>query len=147
MNVEELLKQSGLKLTSPRILILSALMDTECALSGQQLFDQLNRKGSKKMDKVTVYRTLSSFLEAGIIHQIPSDDRSGLYSFHNHKTQTKAQVYVHFICQTCENTFCLDVKNLDIKLTLNPDDQKGYQIVSQELMLRGYCPHCTIHET
>jgi hypothetical protein len=61
-------------------------------------------------DRVTVYRTLQTFVEKGIIHQIPTTDNSILYALcrHNCEQGHHHDNHVHFICTNCDKTFCLD---------------------------------------
>lgn len=82
------------------------------------------KKGQEtKIDRVTIYRTLQTFVDKGIIHIIPTSDNSIRYALckdectegHHHDH------HIHFVCNKCNNTCCLDdVATPDIKLP------KGY---------------------
>ena len=90
-------------------------------------------------DRVTVYRTLQTFVEKGIIHLIPTTDNSILYALckenceegHHHDN------HVHFICDGCSKTICLDDVTIPkVKLP------KGFPPNHTEMMVSGVCADC-----
>tara|TARA_B100001540_G_scaffold59141_1_gene53165 strand:- start:4653 stop:5090 length:438 start_codon:yes stop_codon:yes gene_type:complete len=91
------------------------------------------------IDKVTVYRSLESFEIRGLIHKVPDSKNLKRYSLcveqecsidsHNHN-------HGHFICHTCNQTFCMQDVNLPrIK-------SKGFYIQELKLIAEGYCQDC-----
>jgi Fe2+ or Zn2+ uptake regulation protein len=85
------LRKSGYKATPPRLAVLEAFKNSKQPLSAQEIIDLLPRGA----DQVTVYRTLKSFKEKGIIKQI--DLR------HNHAHYELADIdeHHHIICVRC----------------------------------------------
>ena len=61
-NAKEILKKTGLKFTENRKVILQQFISADYALS----FNDINSMIERKLDKVTIYRTLKSFEENGI---------------------------------------------------------------------------------
>ena len=135
-NTEELLRKHRLSVTESRLKILNLFMDQPGALA----HGDIEKKAGKKFDRVTVYRTLQTFVEKGIIHTIPTADNSVRYALcrdecsegHHHDH------HVHFICTSCDTTYCLDdVVTPELKLP------KGYVAQQIEVLAKGICNECS----
>src|ERR687889_519811 len=103
--LNDILRRKHLSVTDSRKKILSLFLNSQDALT----HGDIESKAGEKFDRVTVYRTLQTFVEKGIIHSIPTADNSILYALckdctegHHHDD------HVHFVCTNCEKTFCLD---------------------------------------
>lgn len=135
-NISEILKQNKLSVTESRQKILQLFMQSKGALAHADI----ENKASANFDRVTVYRTLQSFVEKGIIHVIPTADNSVKYALckddcsegHHHDH------HVHLICNICNNTFCLD--DVVIPIVNFPD---GYRINNIEVVANGICKNCS----
>ena len=135
MAIASTLKKNDLSVTESRKKILQLFLEEKGALS----HGDIERKAGEKFDRVTVYRTLQSFVEKGIIHTIPTTDNSVRYALC--KDQCSAghhhDHHIHFICNTCHKTYCLDdVVTPDIKMP------KGYQATHVEVVVEGVCKDC-----
>ena len=133
--ITEILKKYGLSITETRISILSLFHQTTGALAHQDI----EKKASNKYDRVTIYRTLQTFVDKGIIHTIPTTDNSIKYALckdncsqgHHHDN------HIHFICDNCNITFCLDhviVPNINLP--------KGFKASQTDLVVSGTCNNC-----
>lgn len=129
------LKKNNLSVTGSRKKILQLFLEENGALA----HGDIERRAAEKFDRVTVYRTLQTFVEKGIIHTIPTADNSVRYALckdecsegHHHDH------HVHFICNNCHKTFCLDdVVTPEIKLP------KGYSADHVEVVVEGVCKEC-----
>ena len=102
----DILKYNGLSITESRKQILELFYNSKGALAHADI----EKRSSAAFDRVTIYRTLQTFVEKGIIHTIPTVDNSVLYALckdeckegHHHDN------HVHFICDNCSTTYCLD---------------------------------------
>ena len=99
----------------------------------------IEKKAGEKFDRVTIYRTLQTFVEKGIIHSIPTADNSIRYALckddcsegHHHDN------HVHFVCDQCDKTECLEqVIVPEVKLPI------GYKISRIEMVISGICKDC-----
>lgn len=133
--IKEILKKNQLSITESREKILNLFLDQPGALA----HGDIEKKAGEKFDRVTVYRTLQTFVEKGIIHTIPTADNSIRYALckddcgegHHHDH------HIHFVCTKCNNTYCLDdVVTPDIKLP------KGYTTEQIEVVVNGVCKNC-----
>jgi Fur family transcriptional regulator, ferric uptake regulator len=131
----DILKQYGLSVTDSRKKILELFLDADGALAHADI----EKNAAKNFDRVTVYRTLQTFVEKGIIHQIPTTDNSILYALCKHNCQQghHHDDHVHFICSNCDKTICLDdVTVPDVKLPKNFTKQQAAMVVT------GICEEC-----
>jgi Fur family ferric uptake transcriptional regulator len=131
----DILKRNGLSVTASRTKILDLFLAAEGALAHADI----EKNTDAAYDRVTVYRTLQTFVEKGIVHQIPTTDNSILYALckqdcgegHHHDN------HVHFVCNQCEKTFCLDdVIVPEVKLP------KGFTPVEASMIVSGVCIDC-----
>ncbi|RNL80674.1 transcriptional repressor [Sinomicrobium pectinilyticum] len=130
-NVEEMLRSHRLKRTSARIEILSLLLESSHTISYNDISEELG----DNFDKSTVYRTLNSFEEKGIIHAV--NDGSGGIKYAVTKQESE-DAHVHFKCDSCEQTYCLpDTK---IPRVHAPD---GFIINRSSLLINGTCKYCS----
>jgi len=91
-------------------------------------------------DRVTIYRTLQTFLERGIIHNIPSTDNMVRYALCNEACITTGHHHdnhVHFRCDQCGKTVCLD--DVNIPAVNLP---KGYTMKEINMVVNGICKSC-----
>ena len=133
--IENILKRNSLSVTDSRKKILQLFLEHTGALA----HGDIEKKAAEKFDRVTVYRTLQTFVEKGIIHTIPTADNSIRYALckdecsegHHHDH------HIHFVCTNCTNTYCLDdVVTPEIKLP------KGYEAEHVEVVVEGICKNC-----
>jgi Fur family ferric uptake transcriptional regulator len=133
--VDDLLRRNSLSVTESRKKILNLFLNVQGALA----HGDIERKAGEKFDRVTVYRTLQTFVEKGIIHTIPTTDNSVRYALckdnctegHHHDD------HVHFICLQCGATLCLeDVEVPEIKM------RKGFSVNEIEVVVKGICLDC-----
>jgi len=134
--IKDILKRNSLSVTGSREKILSLFLSQQGALA----HGDIEKKAGEKFDRVTVYRTLQTFVEKGIIHAIPTADNSIRYALckdacsegHHHDH------HIHFQCTNCQNTYCLDdVVTPEVKLP------KGYVSKHIEVVVEGVCKTCT----
>ncbi len=136
IEIGESLKRKGLSVTDSRKKIMQLFMQQKGALS----HSDIEKKAGTAFDRVTIYRTLQTFLDKGIIHAIPSADASVRYALCNddcapghHEHQ-----HIHFFCRQCHQTFCLD----DI-VTPSIGLPRGYQPQEVDVLVKGICKNCT----
>jgi Fur family ferric uptake transcriptional regulator len=135
MNVKDILRNNNLSITASREKILHLFLEQNGALA----HGDIEKKAGEKFDRVTVYRTLQTFVDKGIIHTIPTTDNSIRYALckddckegHHHDH------HIHFVCTNCHVTYCLDdVATPELKLP------KGYTVSQIEVVAEGICKNC-----
>jgi Fur family ferric uptake transcriptional regulator len=132
---EELLKHNKLSVTDSRKFILSFFLQQKGAVS----HGDIEKKAADRFDRVTIYRTLQTFVDRGLVHTIPTADNSiryGLCKDDCGKGKHRDH-HIHFICNKCHQTYCLDdVVTPDIRLP------RGYSASHAEVIVEGICKDC-----
>lgn len=130
-----ILKKNGLSITEGRKRILELFLEKDGALAHADV----ERLTSSAFDRVTVYRTLQTFVEKGIIHQIPTTDNSILYALcrHNCAEGHHHDNHVHFICSLCNRTTC--VEEVDVPAVKLP---RGFRQLHAAMIISGVCKEC-----
>ncbi|WP_461532856.1 Fur family transcriptional regulator [Sinomicrobium sp.] len=129
--IDHILKNNRLKRTTTRIDILSLLLNSSHAISYNDISEELG----EGFDKSTVYRTLNSFEDKGIIHAV--NDGSGGVKYALTLQEGKA-AHVHFKCDNCDQTYCLP--DTEIPGVHTP---KGFVVKKSSLLLSGICENCS----
>jgi len=129
----QMLKRAKLYCTDARIAILRALMETARPLRQDQITPQLTKA---TFNKVTVYRTLESLVDAGLVHRAFTQNRAWHFELADHCTEH--QCHPHFTCTSCGITHCLT----DISLPMARVADKGFVVSRQQVRLEGLCPAC-----
>lgn len=132
--LNDILHRKDLSTTESRRKILSLFFNSNDALT----HGDIEKEVGHKYDRVTIYRTLQTFEEKGIIHTIPTADNAILYALckdctegHHHDD------HVHFICTNCGKTICLD----DV-VSPKIDLPQGYVADDVQVVINGVCKDC-----
>lgn len=129
-----ILKDFKLRSTPSRAAILDAFLTHNYALS----HGDLEKEVPDSFDRVTVYRTLKTFLDKGLIHKVLDGEGGMKYALCSEActTANHHHDHVHFKCIQCGQTNCLQVEIPEIKLP------KGYQAGEINLLIQGVCGTC-----
>ncbi|SDK69821.1 Fur family transcriptional regulator, ferric uptake regulator [Catalinimonas alkaloidigena] len=91
------------------------------------------------IDRVTIYRTLKTFLDRGLLHKVLDDSGTVRYALcpsscneseHHHE-------HVHFKCVNCGQTQCVEevhVPNIALP--------QGFQPIEVNMLVQGVCRAC-----
>jgi Fur family ferric uptake transcriptional regulator len=131
----EILRRNRLSVTGSRQKILNLFLSNSGALAHADI----EYKAGERFDRVTIYRTLQTFVEKGIIHTIPTPDNSVKYALckndcfegHHHDN------HIHFVCSVCGKTECLE--DFIIPAVKLPKD---YTASNVEIVVNGTCNAC-----
>lgn len=134
-SIIETLKKNQLSITDSRKKILELFVRSKRALAHADIEHQ----SGTEFDRVTIYRTLQTFVEKGIIHTIPTADNSVRYALckeacsggHHHDN------HVHFMCDECGTTYCLE--SISIPDVLLP---AGFSSSQTDVVVSGKCAKC-----
>jgi Fur family ferric uptake transcriptional regulator len=132
--IDALLGSAKLKRTEPRKIILEVLLKSGGPKTAEEIISQIGRTGP---NRVTVYRTLESMAEAGMVHHAFVDGRSQYYELGDKCTEH--QCHPHFVCSDCGRTQCLP----DVSVPLASSAPAGFVIHRQQVRLEGLCPDCS----
>ena len=118
------LESKGIRPTANRILVMKTLMGEQ----NPQSLSNLERK-MVSMDKSSIFRTLTLFLEHDVVHAF--EDGRGVLCYELCEEKGACDHHdghIHFYCESCQRSFCME----DI------------HIPSFELpfVIKGECPDC-----
>lgn len=132
---DKVLKEFKLRSTPTRQDVLTLFLTKTHALS----HGDIEREVSDDYDRVTVYRTLKTFLDKGLIHKVLDDEGSLKYALCKDVcTSTKHHHdHVHFKCTKCSQTSCLEVQIPPVKLP------KGFTTKAMNVLIQGICAECS----
>ncbi len=130
----QILSRNNLRKTRVRLHVTRALLESERALSASEI-----EEGAGHIDRITLYRTIRTFEEKGIIHKAIDGSDTPKYALcsdvcteHEHHDD-----HVHFHCEMCHTTICLDIPARQ-QMEL-PD---GFVKASTHVLVKGYCSRC-----
>jgi len=133
--INHILKRNQLSVTESRTKILELFL----SINGALAHGDIEKKAGEKFDRVTVYRTLQSFLDKGIIHSIPTADNSVRYAlckddcYEGHHQDN----HIHFVCINCGTTTCLDEVHIP-----SVELPAGFKMQQIEMVVSGKCKEC-----
>ena len=122
------LKEAGLRVTSPRILILQLLeLSKERHLSAEEIYKSLVDAG-EAIGLATVYRVLSQFESAGLVTRHHFEEGHLVFE------RNRGKHHDHMVC--IETGEVVEFVNEDIeKLQRETAEAHGYEIVDHDLVL------------
>ena len=131
--IRGLLKKRGLKSTKTRVDLLTKMQDCSSAMSYSTI-----QKEMAPIDRVTLYRTLESLKENGIIHIAFQENNETYYAIcgnscdeNNHQHE-----HVHFKCTNCNTVTCEKLIS-EIQILL-----PNYLIDKISVNIEGLCQLC-----
>ncbi|WP_298310275.1 Fur family transcriptional regulator [uncultured Aquimarina sp.] len=133
--IEELLESKGVRITAMRLLISKFLAEKKVAVTLSDI-----ENAFAKADRTTLYRTLKTFEEKAIVHQI--DDGTGITKYamceEGCNCEMEQDLHLHFHCNNCGETVCLTEHKIpQIKV---PD---GFVSENVNLVVKGICDKCS----
>jgi Fur family transcriptional regulator, ferric uptake regulator len=133
--IMQILKRNQLSVTDSRSKILELFLLQNGALAHADI----EKKSGASFDRVTVYRTLQTFVEKGIIHTIPTADNAILYALCKDECSEghHQDHHVHFVCRQCGTTLCLE--DIIVPVVKLP---QGYESTQVEVVVNGVCKDC-----
>jgi Fur family transcriptional regulator, ferric uptake regulator len=130
-----ILQSHKLRVTDCRLDIIQEFLAKNVALSHSDLEETLNQQ----FDRVTIYRTLKTFLDKDLIHKVLDDSGATKYALcaHGESEHIHSHEHVHFKCEICGETTCLEDINLPpVKLPA------GFVKKEMNLLVQGICEKC-----
>lgn len=133
--LESKLTEKNIKPTAMRLVVLDFLLSQSFAQSLTDMELKMERT-----DRVTLYRTIRTFEENGLVHRI--EDGSGITKFALCESGCDVDghhdLHLHFFCIEIKETHCLPKTSIPhVSLPV------GYQLFETQLLIKGICSNCT----
>lgn len=132
--LENILIAKQITPTAMRLLVLEFLLNQKSAISLSTLEENF-----KHSDRVTLYRTLKTFEDKGVIHNIKDGMEAVKYAIcvNDCKEGVHFDLHLHFYCTVCKELFCLPKSKLpEVSLPEN------FQLSEISLVAKGICNLC-----
>ncbi len=127
-------KPVGIRSTRQRSAIAALLGDIEEFRSAQELHDELRRRG-EGIGLTTVYRTLQSLADAGMVDVLRTDSGESIYR------QCSTGHHHHLVCRRCGRT--IEVEGPTVEAWAESiADKHGFTEISHTLEIFGTCRSC-----
>ena len=127
------LESKGIRPTANRILVMKTLMGEQ----NPQSLSNLERK-MVSMDKSSIFRTLTLFLEHDVVHAF--EDGRGVLCYELCEEKGACDHHdghIHFYCESCQRSFCME----DIHIP-SFELPEGFYPHSISFVIKGECPAC-----
>ena len=121
--------------TPMRVMVLEYILNHHSAVSLIDLEKEFDHS-----DKTTLYRTVKTFEEKGLLHDIKDGNNATKYALCAAECSTGVHydLHLHFYCTECKELICLSKDYMPaIKLPSN------YQLNEINFIARGTCDVCT----
>jgi len=135
----QILKESGLRITAPRIAVLNLLQNANGPVSHSEV---LNLLGETDWDPATIYRNLVKLTESGIASVV--SQAAGIDRYAITQTQGEHRQHPHFVCDDCGKVACVPG---EIKIEGTMEGSWASAIENAMIQLRGECPECVEPDT
>jgi Fur family ferric uptake transcriptional regulator len=130
----EALRAAGLRRTPARIAVLDRIEALAQPTSHADL-SALPDIGA--LDDITLYRTLATLVEAGLIHRVHGIDGVWRYCAQPRGLPGCPANHAHFLCETCGGMSCLLTQPIP-----RVDVPEGAEVHGRHLLVHGRCPKC-----
>lgn len=127
------LESKSIRPTANRILVMKTLMGEQ----NPQSLSNLERK-MVSMDKSSIFRTLTLFLEHDVVHAF--EDGRGVLCYELCEEKGACDHHdghIHFYCESCQRSFCME----DIHIP-SFELPEGFYPHSISFVIKGECPDC-----
>jgi len=128
---EDSLKRTGLQKTAQRLAVLDIFARAEHPLTASDVFQRVSER--QKVNRVTVYRILSSYTSKGIIREFESKRGIHYYEW----IEPGIHPHPHFNCRGCGVVICLAA---DTAVWAQIANRPDFEIES--ISISGLCDLC-----
>lgn len=126
-------QDKGLRLTHQRLEILRELVGAKDHPSAETVFGRVRRR-LPTISLDTVYRTLSTFDELGLIMRVPVTGDQGRFD-------ADTSPHHHFVCSRCRSIYDFLWDEFD-QLVLPDDSESLGHVADRRVVVRGVCHVC-----
>lgn len=127
-----LFESLGLKKTKNRILIYEMLEKKDYPITAEELYDSFDKK---EVDLSTIYRTLKSFLDVGIVKKEVNENKENVFLLIRNEEN-------HIlVCTSCHKRVKLEGCPYH-KVNEEIEKKTGFVVQDQNVEIYGICPDC-----
>lgn len=126
---------NGLKVTPQRLAVLKYLRENMNHPTAEKVHSELLNE-YPAISLTTVYKTLSSFVEAGMVKELDIDP-------HKMRFDYIMDPHDHFHCRVCDNVYDIysDVANMAENFK-KKNNMEGHNVDTISINMKGVCKYC-----
>ena len=128
------LRRAKLRTTKHRVKVLSVLELAQRPLTHLEIQQSIP---DQRLDRVTLYRILSSLTEASLVHQIQGFDGIWRFCSHDDDTDLCPGGHPHLLCTKCGTMWCMPEVRLQ-----HVDVPEGFKVSHKQMVIVGVCEKC-----
>ena len=125
-----ILKQNQLKITPQRLAIMKYLDENRTHPTADRIYIDLKEK-NPALSKTTVYNSVETLKEHGIIQSLTISGSESRYDFEN-------KMHHHFLCKKCGEIIDIDIECPNIGKML----ESGHNVEEVHGYFKGICKKC-----
>lgn len=132
--VNKILEQKSVRITAMRQLLLEHFVNHNTIIGLSELEQIFSNS-----DRITIYRTLKTFEDNGILHSIKGEGTEAKYALCNEHCSPShhRDHHPHFQCLKCKQVTCIE--SILIPAMKLPT---GYSQQEVSMKIKGICPNC-----
>ncbi len=124
------LKDKNIRLSHQRLKVLEYLVNNRCHPTVEQIYTVLHKE-IPTLSKTTVYNTLNTLIDAGLVKLITIDENETRYDI-------DTTTHGHFKCESCGDIYDFKI-NID---SLESEDLSYFKVSDKNIYFNGLCPKC-----
>ncbi|GEN32951.1 transcriptional repressor [Aneurinibacillus danicus] len=128
------IKERGGRVTVQRLAIINVLMRLDHP-TAEEIYHFM-QDDFPTLSFTTVYNTLKSLKELGVVHEHYQDERS--------RFEITEKPHHHFHCMKCDKL--VDIEPDKISVDLDPDIKAAFSPLESKVILEGICQSCREHD-
>jgi Fe2+ or Zn2+ uptake regulation protein len=125
-----ILKQNQLKITPQRLAVMKYLDENRTHPTADRIYIDLKEK-NPALSKTTVYNSVETLKEHGIIQSLTISGSESRYDFEN-------KMHHHFLCKKCGTIIDIDIKCPNIGKII----ESGHNVEEVHGYFKGICKKC-----
>ena len=132
--IENILITKDITPTPMRVMVLEYILKQTSAISLSDLENEFQHS-----DRTTLYRTVKTFEEKGLIHDIKDGKEETKYALcaEDCTAVVHYDMHLHFYCTSCKQLMCLPKENMpEVRLP------ESFQLQEVSFVARGICDTC-----
>jgi len=130
---EERCRQKGLPVTTQRRVILEAVLQRDDHPSADQIYEVV-QESIPQLSRTTVYRTLDTLLELGVIRRVHLTGATSRFDGKIHR-------HHHLVCILCNRIIDIEDESLD-QVPLPRRKLQGFEVDDYSVQFSGTCSDC-----
>lgn len=133
--IQKILETHQLRKTAVRVQVLEIFLNQQEAFSHADIERQMDQ-----IDRITLYRTLKTFEDKGVIHKAIDGSDKVKYALCHHGCDEHEHhdAHAHFHCDDCGKTYCLD--EVEAPAVRAPGK---FKVAMTHLVMTGRCETCS----